>query len=76
MIATAFLSYCGAFNQEFRQSLYMAWQREVRVRQIPGSGSINLINMMTDSAKVGASPKPWELFTTVIWHPISISVLK
>ncbi|OON14709.1 ATPase family protein, partial [Opisthorchis viverrini] len=53
LVATAFLSYCGPFNQEFRQTFILSWLREVRIRRIPGSPSVNLISMLTDQTQLG-----------------------
>ncbi|GAA55986.1 dynein heavy chain 5 axonemal [Clonorchis sinensis] len=53
LVATAFLSYCGPFNQEFRQTFILSWLREVRIRRIPGSPSVNLISMLTVQTQLG-----------------------
>lgn len=51
-MATAFLSYAGPFNQEYRQVLLQKWTSEVRNRHIPYSQDLNLITMLTDQATV------------------------
>ncbi|TPP64769.1 Dynein heavy chain 5 axonemal [Fasciola gigantica] len=53
LVATAFLSYCGPFNQDFRQSMIITWQREVRIRKVPGSAMVNLLTMLTDQTQIG-----------------------
>ncbi|VDP25886.1 unnamed protein product, partial [Schistosoma mattheei] len=53
LVATGFLSYCGPFNQEFRQMLYQSWQRILRQYNIPGSTIVNLISMLTRPTQLG-----------------------
>ncbi|CAH8651359.1 unnamed protein product [Schistosoma margrebowiei] len=53
LVATGFLSYCGPFNQEFRQMLYLSWQRMLRQYNIPGSTIVNLISMLTRPTQLG-----------------------
>jgi dynein heavy chain len=52
LMATAFLSYAGPFNQEFRNILLNNWQSEMKVRRIPYSDGLNLIEMLTDTATI------------------------
>ena len=37
LLATAFLSYSGPFNQEFRDILLNCWKKEMRKNKIPFS---------------------------------------
>lgn len=37
LLATAFLSYSGPFNQEFRDLLMNSWKKEMRRNKIPFS---------------------------------------
>ncbi|XP_054020248.1 dynein axonemal heavy chain 5 [Dryobates pubescens] len=48
LLATAFVSYSGPFNQEFRNLLLNDWQKEMKRRKIPFSNNFNLIEMLTD----------------------------
>ncbi|NXG49019.1 DYH5 protein, partial [Psilopogon haemacephalus] len=48
LLATAFVSYSGPFNQEFRNLLLSDWQKEMRRRKIPFANNLNLIEMLTD----------------------------
>lgn len=50
---TAFLSYTGPFNQEFRNILQTNWYDEIIAREIPASADINVIDRLTDNATVG-----------------------
>ena len=53
LLCTGFLSYSGPFNQEYRLLLLDIWKVELKRRQIPFSGDINLVTMLTDSATIG-----------------------
>lgn len=55
VLATAFLSYCGPFNQEFRQRMLNEWQRQVQQRGVPFSENFNIIEQLNDEATVSAS---------------------
>jgi len=42
LLATAFLSYSGPFNQEFRDVLLNCWKKEMRRNKIPFSEVIEV----------------------------------
>uniref|UniRef100_A0A8C3CTQ3 Dynein axonemal heavy chain 5 n=1 Tax=Cairina moschata TaxID=8855 RepID=A0A8C3CTQ3_CAIMO len=52
LLATAFLSYSGPFNEEFRSLLLNDWQKEMKARKIPFSTNLNLIEMLTDAPTI------------------------
>lgn len=52
LLATAFLSYSGPFNQEFRNLLLNDWQREMKARCIPFGNNLNLTEMLIDAPTV------------------------
>ncbi|XP_070978962.1 dynein axonemal heavy chain 5-like [Oncorhynchus clarkii lewisi] len=52
LLATAFLSYSGPFNQEFRNLLLTDWQREMKTRHIPFGNNLNLTEMLIDAPTV------------------------
>lgn len=54
LVLTAFLSYCGPFNQEFRDLLQRKWFDFIQERKIPISVTISVIGVMTDTATVSA----------------------
>ncbi|XP_023388715.1 dynein heavy chain 5, axonemal [Pteropus vampyrus] len=52
LLATAFLSYSGPFNQEFRNLLLNDWQKEMKAREIPFGDSLNLNEMLIDAPTI------------------------
>ncbi|XP_063774922.1 dynein axonemal heavy chain 8 [Pseudophryne corroboree] len=53
LLATAFLSYCGPFNQIFRNLLLKdIWETELENRGIPFSGNLNVLSMLVDQSTV------------------------
>ena len=52
LLATAFLSYSGPFNQEYRGLLNRNWMKELKSRKIPFTANLNLIEMLTDPTQV------------------------
>lgn len=53
LLASAFLSYAGPFNQDYRQLLMSSWKKELIQRNVPLSDSLNMVEMLTDSATIG-----------------------
>ena len=52
ILATAFLSYSGPFNQDFRQRMFNEWQKQIQQRLIPHSDNFNIIEQLNDEATV------------------------
>lgn len=52
VLATAFLTYSGPFNQEFRQRIFNDCQKQVQQRSIPFSENFNIIEQLSDEATV------------------------
>ncbi|XP_012863981.1 dynein axonemal heavy chain 5 [Echinops telfairi] len=52
LLATAFLSYSGPFNQEFRNLLLNDWQKEMKARKIPFGSNLNLNEMLIDAPTI------------------------
>ncbi|EDV21817.1 uncharacterized protein TRIADDRAFT_59929 [Trichoplax adhaerens] len=52
LLCTAFLSYAGPFNQEFRSILSRNWQREMRIKKIPFTLNLNISGMLVDNTEV------------------------
>ncbi|XP_010219892.1 PREDICTED: dynein heavy chain 8, axonemal [Tinamus guttatus] len=49
LLCTGFLSYCGPFNQNFRNLLLKdLWETEMKAHKIPFSEDLNLISMLVD----------------------------
>ncbi|XP_028903091.1 dynein heavy chain 8, axonemal isoform X1 [Ornithorhynchus anatinus] len=54
LLSTGFLSYCGPFNQIFRNLLLKElWEVEMKVRKIPFTENLNLISMLVDPPTIG-----------------------
>ncbi|PAA86956.1 hypothetical protein BOX15_Mlig012039g1 [Macrostomum lignano] len=52
LLATAFLSYSGPFNQDFRNLLQRNWKKELVQNKIPYTEDLNLISMLVDNATI------------------------
>ncbi|XP_052062310.1 dynein axonemal heavy chain 5-like isoform X2 [Mytilus californianus] len=52
LISTAFLSYSGPFNQDFRSVLNKNWFKELKTRKIPHTPNLNVIDMLTDPTTI------------------------
>ncbi|CAH4038578.1 unnamed protein product [Pieris brassicae] len=52
VLATGFLSYCGPYNQEFRNSLFNTWMGILKSKQIPVTDNLNITNMLVESATI------------------------
>ncbi|NXH30788.1 DYH8 protein, partial [Myiagra hebetior] len=53
LLCTGFLSYCGPFNQDFRNLLLKdLWEIELRAHKIPFSDDLNLISMLVDQPTI------------------------
>lgn len=53
MYLTAFLSYIGPFNQDYRKRLLETWRDYMYGKRIPMSSKINVIENLCDMATVG-----------------------
>ncbi|XP_048253391.1 dynein axonemal heavy chain 5-like isoform X2 [Haliotis rufescens] len=52
LACTAFLSYSGPFNQDYRSLLNKEWMKEMKTRKIPYSANLNTTTMLTDPTTV------------------------
>jgi dynein heavy chain, axonemal len=52
LIATGFLSYCGPFNQEFRNLISKNWRHECNKRKIPLSDDLNVVSMLVHNTVI------------------------
>ena len=52
LLGSAFLSYSGPFNQEFRSVLLESWKKELKLRSVPFTSSLNINEMLTDPVTV------------------------
>ncbi|XP_055386175.1 dynein axonemal heavy chain 8 [Condylostylus longicornis] len=49
---TAFLSYAGPFNQQYRAELQQEWLNDLILRKIPMSSNVGIIESLTDQAQI------------------------
>lgn len=63
LLATAFLSYSGPFNQEFRNLLLSDWQCELKQRRIPFGDKLNLTELLIDAPTISE----WNLQVSVFF---------
>ena len=54
LISTAFLSYAGPFNQEYRTKMLSAWRSLLEHRDIPLTDDLNITNWLVDNATVSS----------------------
>ncbi|XP_059149715.1 dynein axonemal heavy chain 5-like isoform X1 [Physella acuta] len=52
LICTAFLSYSGPFNQDFRSLLNKNWMKELKSRKIPYSANLNMVELLVDPTQI------------------------
>nr|XP_034839773.1 dynein heavy chain 5, axonemal [Maniola hyperantus] len=52
VLATGFLSYCGPYNQEFRNSLFNTWMDILKSKKIPVTDNLNITNMLVENATI------------------------
>lgn len=53
VLATAFLSYSGPFNQVFRQQLLNEWRAELKKLKIPFTDDLDVIGLLVEPTVVG-----------------------
>ncbi|RKP21518.1 hypothetical protein ROZALSC1DRAFT_20453 [Rozella allomycis CSF55] len=53
ILATAFLSYSGPFNQTFRTQLLSIWKEDLKKRKIPFSADVDIISLLVDGTTIG-----------------------
>jgi dynein heavy chain len=53
ILACAFLSYSGPFNQTFRTRLISDWKTELSKRKIPHTEDLDIIGLLVDNTTVG-----------------------
>ncbi|GFO43348.1 dynein heavy chain 5, axonemal [Plakobranchus ocellatus] len=52
LICTAFLSYSGPFNQDFRGLLNKNWMKELKNRKIPYSANLNIVDLLVAPTQI------------------------
>ena len=52
VLACAFLSYSGPFNQEFRNKLMTKWKSILKDKSIPFSSSLGVVSMLVDAEEM------------------------
>ena len=54
MLACAFLSYSGPFNQEFRSKLMLSWRSKLKLKGIPHTDNLDIVTMLVDVSETSA----------------------
>ena len=54
MLACAFLSYSGPFNQEFRNQLMLSWKSRLKMKGIPHTDNLDIISMLVEPCETSA----------------------
>ena len=70
LLATAFLSYSGPFNQEFRNLLLAGWEGEMQQKGIPFTKSLNLTNMLVAATTV----RTMLVLICIVWTSIKTTI--
>ena len=52
VLACAFLSYSGPFNQEFRHKLMARWKAILKEKSIPFNSNLGVITMLVDAEEI------------------------
>lgn len=52
LVSTAFLSYCGCFNQDYRTSIINTWVKDLLKMKIPHTPNLDIFNVLTDDNTV------------------------
>ncbi|KAJ3249557.1 Dynein heavy chain 5, axonemal [Chytriomyces hyalinus] len=53
ILAVAFLSYSGPFNQTFRGQMLDSWKKELARRKIPHTEDLDIIGLLVDNTTIG-----------------------
>ncbi len=52
VLSTAFLTYAGPFNREFRARLLDTWKRTLHLRKIPSTSRLELTHLLVEPTQV------------------------
>ena len=55
LVTTAFLSYAGPFNQEYRNKMMLTWYKNLDARKVPYTQELDVTTWLVDNATVGGS---------------------
>lgn len=53
LLATAFLSYSGPFNQAFRSKMLLEWRSDLVGRGVPVTDNLDIIELLVDNTTIG-----------------------
>lgn len=70
---TGFLSYCGPFNQSYRDKLLKDWQAELLNDKIPFSENLNIISALVDPPTVRIASIRFDFTSKLVTDKLHLS---
>ena len=58
LVSTAFISYAGPFNQEYRTRMTQSWRNNLKNKEIPNTNNLQVTPWLVDNATVSSMSIP------------------